>query len=371
MPILHYAAPGRTELGGNHTDHQHGKVLAAAIDLQSVAAVTPNSDGKIRVKSAGFAPCEVDLHDLVPNSAEFGTTVALVRGVAAGFAERGFSCGFDAEITSDVLIGSGMSSSASFEMLIAAIINDLSGAKLPPIELAKIGQKAENIYFGKPCGLMDQTACAVGGIIGIDFADPDQPKVTALDVDFADFGYALCILDTGADHSNLTAEYAAIPEELRSVCHFFDKEFLSEVDEVAFFAALPNLRKAVSDRAILRAMHVFAENRRVDMQFAALQSGDFEAYLQLVRQSGISSWTRLQNITPNGSTEQQAVAFALSAAEAALRGKGAVRVHGGGFAGTIQAYVPLDQLADFVEKMSHLGLKCHQVSINPNGCRKC
>ena len=369
-PTAYFSAPGRTEIGGNHTDHQHGKVLAAAVDLDTRAAVAPNADGRIRMQSEGYAYFEVDLACLAPVSEERNTTKALVRGVAAGFEARGHRVtGFDAYVTSSVLPGSGLSSSAAFEVLMGTIINDLDACGLFPVEIAQIGQFAENGYFGKPSGLMDQTASAVGNLLAIDFADPAAPVVRPLDVDFRSFGHSLCILDSGADHADLTDEYAAITAELKTLCRFFGRETLREVEEERFYAALPALRQTAGDRAVLRAMHVFEENRRVDAEVAALERGDFPAFLALVRASGLSSWRYLQNVVPTGNTAHQELAFTLALCERTLGGRGACRVHGGGFAGTVQAFVPTELLDTFkteTERVLGPG-SCHILTIRRQG----
>ena len=365
-----FSAPGRTELGGNHTDHQHGIVLAAAVTLDTKAAVAENNDGCIRVISEGYAPVTVRLDELAAHPDERNTTAALVRGVAAGFARRGYSIrGFDAYVVSDVLPGSGLSSSAAFEVLLGTVINVISGCALSPAEVARIGQYAENEYFGKPSGLMDQTASAVGGIVAIDFADPGSPVITPIEFDFTACGYALCIIDSGADHAELTEEYAAIPYELKAVCRVFGKEYLREVDEREFYANITELRRTTGDRAVLRAAHVFNENRRCAEETAALGAGNFNRFLQLVSESGRSSWMYLQNVIPAGSTARQELAFALLLCERLLSGRGAFRVHGGGFAGTVQAFVPEDMLEEFRDGIDAvLGSgNCHVLSIRREG----
>ena len=369
--IYRFSAPGRTEISGNHTDHQHGCVLAAAVNLETVAQVEMNGADLIRVQSEGYPPVEVDLNDLTVHEEEKNTTAALIRGVAAAFYQRGAELrGFDAKVHSTVLPGSGLSSSAAFEVLIGAICNELFfGKQLNAVEIAQIGQYAENVYFGKPCGLMDQTASSVGGMVFIDFADPAAPVVEKIDFDFTAAGHALCIIDSGADHADLTEEYAAIPGELKRVCQFFGKDVLREIPEADFLGALPQLRHQVPDRAILRAVHFYQENSRVQRQAQALRDGDFDAFLRLVSESGRSSWMYLQNITPAGATEHQDVAVALALCDTLLRGRGAFRVHGGGFAGTVQAFVPLEMLDSFKEGMEQvLGEgKCHVLSIRSEG----
>ncbi len=367
----YFSAPGRTEISGNHTDHQHGCVLAAAVNLVTVAEVTLNHSGLIRVQSEGYPVVEVELKDLSVHEEEKNTTAALIRGVAAAFSQRGAQLeGFDARVRSSVLPGSGLSSSAAFEVLIGTICNELFfDKKLSAVGIAQVGQYAENVYFGKPCGLMDQTASSVGGMVFIDFENPDSPVVERIDFDFAAAGHALCIIDSGADHADLTDEYAAIPGELKQVCTFFGKEVLRDIPEAVFFAALPELRHRVPDRAILRAIHFYQENSRVQRQAQALRDGDFDTFLDLVSESGRSSWMYLQNITPTGATEHQDVAVALALCDTLLHGQGAFRVHGGGFAGTVQAFVPLEMLDSFKEGIERvLGKgKCHILAIRSEG----
>lgn len=347
--LRHFSAPGRTEIGGNHTDHQHGCVLAAAVDLTTTAEVRPNGTNVIRIQSEGYAPVEIGLADLGVREDECNTTAALVRGVAAAFAARGCVLhGFDAAVRSTVLPGSGLSSSAAFEVLIGRILNGLFFEnKLSAVEIAQIGQYAENVYFGKPSGLMDQMASSVGGLVAIDFADPAAPGVERVDFDFSRCGHRLCIIDSGADHADLTDEYAAIPVEMKRIAAHFGKEVLRDVDEAAFYAALPALRQESGDRAVLRAIHFFEENRRVQAQVAALRRGDFAEFLHLVTASGLASWTLLQNVTPAGSTAHQDMAVTLALCAKLLGGRGAVRIHGGGFAGTALAFVPDDTFEDF------------------------
>jgi len=369
-PEMVFSAPGRTELGGNHTDHQLGRVLAGAVSLDSRAAVAPTDRREIRVLSEGYPLCVISLDALFPREEEKGRTAALVRGVAAGIREAGLEPrGFDAYVQSRVLPGSGLSSSAAFEVLMGTVLNGLCGGKLDPVAIARIGQRAENLFFGKPCGLMDQTASAVGNIVAIDFENPEAPRVEPVDFDFSACGHALCIIDSGADHADLTDEYAAIPGELAAVCRALGKERLRQVSEAEFFARLPALRAAAGDRALLRAMHVFEENRRVDAQVAALRAGDFPAFLALVKQSGRSSWQYLQNVVPTGTIRHQELGLALALTERLLGGRGACRVHGGGFAGTLQAFVPLDMLEGFQEELEAvLGQgKCHVLSIRQEG----
>ena len=370
-PERYFSAPGRTEIGGNHTDHQRGRVLAAAVNLDTRAAVRLNGTGTIRILSKGYPMCQVDLAELTPVESEINSTPALIRGVAARFAQLGCQVqGFDAYCESTVLPGSGLSSSAAYEVLIGTIINGLffDGTVSQP-EIAQIGQYAENVFFGKPCGLMDQMASAVGNLVTIDFFDKDHPIIEPVDFDFASCGHALCIIDSQASHADLTDEYAAIPGELKAVCAHFSKDVLSQIPETDFFAELPALRKECGDRAVLRAIHFYQENARVPQQVAALKAGDFDAFLALVKQSGYSSYMYLQNVIPAGYKAHQDVAVSLALCEYYLNGRGAYRVHGGGFAGTVQAFVPFDLLDTFkagIDAVLGDGA-CHVLSIRPQG----
>ena len=370
-PTKYYSAPGRTEIGGNHTDHQRGRVLAAAVNLDTIAAVRPNGTDVIRILSKGYPLCEVNITELVPVEAEINTTPALVRGVAARFTELGCKVeGFDAYCESTVLPGSGLSSSAAFEVLIGTIVNGLFfDNKVSAPEIAQIGQYAENVFFGKPCGLMDQTASSVGNLVTIDFFDKDHPVIEPVNFDFASCGHALCIIDTGADHADLTDEYAAIPGECKAVAAYLGKEVLSQIDEKEFYAKIPEIRKECGDRAVMRAIHFYQENARVPLQVEALRNGEFEKFLSLVKQSGYSSYMYLQNVIPAGYKAHQEVAVALALCEHYLNGRGAYRVHGGGFAGTVQAFVPYDILDSFVAGLDGvLGEgACHVLSIRPQG----
>ena len=370
-PQRYFSAPGRTEIGGNHTDHQRGRVLAGAVNLDTVAAVKLNGTATIRIQSKGYPLSVVDLTNLTPVASEINTTPALIRGVAARFAEMGCQVeGFDAYCESTVLPGSGLSSSAAFEVLIGTIINHLFfGGKATQPQIAMIGQYAENVFFGKPCGLMDQTASAVGNLVTIDFFDKENPVIEPVDFDFASCGHALCIIDSGADHADLTDEYAAIPGEIKAVAAYFGKDVLTQIDEADFYAKLPEIRKTCGDRAVMRCIHFYQENARVPQQVAALREGNFDKFLALVKQSGYSSYMYLQNVIPAGYKAHQDVAVALGLAEHYLKGRGAYRVHGGGFAGTIQAFVPLDMLEQFVAGMdAALGEgACHVLRIRPQG----
>ena len=363
-----FSAPGRSEVSGNHTDHQHGCVMAAAVNREALAAVAENGTSMVRLQSEGYPMCKVDLNDLTVHPEEEGKTSSLIRGVAAKFAEFGIR-GFDAYVTSTVLSGSGLSSSAAFEVLMGTIFNHLFDGGKTAIEIAQIGQYAENVYFGKPCGLMDQMASSVGNIIGIDFADPAEPIVTPIPFDFATCGYSLCVVDSGASHADLTDEYAAITRELRVVCEVFGKEYLRDVPEVDFMAKIAEVRKAAGDRATLRALHFYDENKRVEKQRKALLENDFETFLKYVTESGNSSWMLLQNVIPAGRKENQEVALALAVAKKLPNGRGACRVHGGGFAGTILVFVPVDMLDEFRTGMDAvLGEgSCHVMSIRKEG----
>ena len=371
MPERYISAPGRTEISGNHTDHQHGCVLAGAVNLDTVAAVRVNGTNKIRIQSKGYPMCEVSLEQLTPVESEINSTPALVRGVAARFAQFGCEVkGFDAYCESTVLPGSGLSSSAAYEVLIGTIINCLFfDKKLSAIEIAQGGQYAENVFFGKPCGLMDQMASSVGAMVFIDFKDPQAPVVEKIDFDFASAGHALCIIDTGADHADLTDEYAAVPGELKALCNILGEGELRSIPKMDFYSNIQRLREEVGDRAVLRAIHIYDENQRVKLQKKALQAGDFASFLSYVMESGLSSWRHLQNVIPAGRKEKQEVAFALTIAEKLLNGRGACGVHGGGFAGTIQAFVPNDLLEYFkngIESVLGEG-SCYVLSIRPQG----
>ena len=365
------SAPGRTEICGNHTDHQHGHVLAAAVNLDFLACVSPNGTQTVHFQSEGWPMTTVDLSDLEQQEAEKETTASLVRGVMAELAKAGYTIGgFDMYAVSNVLPGSGLSSSAACEILLGVAGNHLfCQDELDAVTLAKIGQKAENQYFGKPSGLMDQTASSVGDAVAIDFTDPSAPIVRSVTANLEELGLALCIVDCGADHAALTGEYASIPQEMKQVAAFFGKKVLREVQEEEVLKAMPQLRRAVGDRAVLRALHFYADDRRAVEEADALERRDRDAFLQLVKESGRSSWELLQNITPAGAVEAQDMAIALEAAEIALNGKGACRVHGGGFAGTIQAFVPTESVSEFCEKMELMLRKgcCHVLNIRPTG----
>lgn len=354
-----FSTPGRTEISGNHTDHNHGKVLAGSITLDAIAAATENSQNKVVLYSEGYAqPFSVDLNTLDVDGSEFGTTTSLIRGVAARFQMLGLQTGgFNAMISSDVLPGSGLSSSAAIEVLIGTIFNGLfNDGEIAPEILAKIGQYAENVYFGKPCGLMDQVACAVGGIVTIDFQDPEQPDIRKVNFDFASQPYQLVIVDTGGNHADLTDNYAAIPAEMKAVAAHFGKAVCREISRGDILEVIQDLRETVGDRAVLRALHFLDENERVERQVAALESGNLPKFLNWVRSSGNSSFRWLQNIYAPQNPAEQGVSLALMVSERFLAKKaaGACRVHGGGFAGTIQAFVNQVDVADYCREMEPL-----------------
>ena len=366
-----FTAPGRTEMGGNHTDHQHGRVLAGAVTMDMVACASPNDSRWIRIASQGYPEVAVNLDDLERKPREEGTSAALVRGVAAALYERGHQLtGFSASVSSTVPGGAGLSSSAAYEILVGVILNHFScGDAVSPVELAQIGQFAESQYFGKPCGLLDQMACSIGGVISIDFADPSEPIVEAINLDLDEYGHVMCIIESGGDHADLTDEYASVPAEMRAAASFFDKQFLRDVDEAYFWESLSALREQVGDRAVLRAIHFFGDNARVPEQVSALKEHRFDDYLGMVEQSGLSSAVQLQNLYATKTPQQQAVVVAISLAQHVLGGQGVVRVHGGGFAGTIQAYVPLSMQEKFtaaIERVLGKGT-CHTVRVRPMG----
>lgn len=347
-----FSAPGRTEVGGNHTDHNHGRVLAAAVDLDALAVAAPRTDDEIHLYSEGFGPITASCAPSDPDPALFGTPQSLLTGTANALRRRGFKVGgFDAYVESRVLPGSGLSSSAAFEVLAAEIENALyADSAASAVTMAQCAQEAENVYFGKPCGLMDQTACAVGGFVAIDFEDPEKPIVRPVHFDFAHSGYALVLTDTHASHADLTGHYASIPAEMKAAAQFFGREVLRGLTMDEVMTALPALRKAVGDRASIRAMHFISEDIRARLEAEALEKGDISAFLQLVRESGDSSWELLQNVIPEGLADQS-LGLALAVSKAVLAGEGACRVHGGGFAGTIQAFVPLDRCEAYIKRL--------------------
>jgi len=369
-----FSSPGRTEIGGNHTDHQLGRVLAGAVNLDMIAVAAKNDTDLVRIKSEGYPEFQVDLSDLSMNEAEFFTSRSIVKGICARLKQLGYKIGgFSALIEGRVPKGSGLSSSASFEVLIGAIISHLfNNGKLDPVENAIIGQWAENNYFGKPCGLMDQTACSVGGFITIDFKDPSKPIVKALDFNFQESGYALVITDTGGNHADLNDEYASLPIEMKSVAKELGKEVLRQVSMEDIVKIAPAIREKVGDRALLRSFHFQRDNARVVDQVAALESNDFQAFLKMVVDSGYSSYMYNQNIYPVTNVAEQGVSLALALSDMILNGKGAWRVHGGGFAGTIQAFVPADLVDTYVSTLEHVfgEGKCHKLFIRAKGAIK-
>ena len=366
-----FSAPGRTEVGGNHTDHNHGRVLAAGINLDAVALASKNDEKIVRVKSRGYKMDTVDLSDLSVNKGDMGHSNALVRGMCDGFLKRGYKIGgFDACTVSSVLSGSGLSSSAAFEVLIGTCLNYLyNDGKVDAVTIAQIAQYAENVHFGKPCGLMDQMASSVGGFITIDFADPQSPVIEKVDFDFASCGHSLCIVDTKGNHADLTDEYASIRTEMESVASYFGKKVLREVDEPEFYKNISAIREKFGDRAVLRAIHFFGDNARVLDEVKALRNGDFEGFKKYICESGASSYMYNQNVYSVKKPIEQPVALGLAVSEQVLRNKGAYRVHGGGFAGTIQAFVPnelLDTYKQAIESVFGEG-SCYVLSIRPLG----
>ena len=368
-----YSAPGRSEIGGNHTDHQLGRVLAASINLDAIAIVAKKENGVV-LKSEGYPMINVSLVDLLPKKEEEGTSEGLIRGVAAKLKEEGYEIGgFEAYVTSDVLNGAGMSSSAAFEVLTGNILSGLyNEGKVSPVLIAQAGQYAENVFFGKPCGLMDQMASSVGNLIFIDFADVKNPVIKKVNVNFEDFDHSLCIIDTKGSHADLTDEYAAIPEEMKKVAAYFGKEVLHQIDKNEFYIHIPEIRKVAGDRAVLRAMHWFEETDRVIDQVNALEKEDFEGFKSLIKASGDSSFKYLQNVYTNRDVQNQAVSIALAVSENVLGNHGVCRVHGGGFAGTIQAFVPNDIVDIYKKNMEDIFGQdaCHVLKIRKYGGMK-
>lgn len=369
-----YSAPGRSEVGGNHTDHQHGMVLATSINLDAIAIVNKNEDMTVRVVSEGYDMIIIDANDVEKVGKEEGTSIGLIRGVLAGLKERGYKIGgFNAYVTSDVLIGAGLSSSAAFETIIGTIVSGLyNDMQISMVEIAQIGQYSENVYFGKPSGLMDQTACAVGGLIHIDFKDPKAPVVEKVDVDFENHACSLCIVDTKGSHQDLTPDYAQIPADMKAIATYFGKEVLRDVDEKEFFAAIPALREKLGDRPVLRAMHFFGDNARVAAQVASLREGRFEDFLNMIKASGDSSFKYLQNVYTNRDVQNQAVSIALAVSENVLGNHGVCRVHGGGFAGTIQAFVKNDFVEEYRKALDAVFGEgsCHVLKVRKYGGMK-
>lgn len=368
-----YSTPGRSEVSGNHTDHQHGEVLATAINLDMIAVVCQDSKA-VKILSDDYDIRAIDIYDLDKKDEEKETSEGLIRGVLARLKELGYHIGgFKGYFTSDVLQGSGLSSSAAFEVMIGTVLSGLyNDMSIDPIVIAQIGQYAENIYFGKPCGLMDQCACSVGGLIHIDFKEPKLPIVEAIDVDFSKFEQSLCIVDVHASHADLTDEYASIPYEMKEVAKYFGKEFLRDVDEKEFYQQLPKVREATNDRAILRAIHLFEENKRVEKIVKALKDENLEAFKDIIKASGDSSFKYLQNVYPNSDIFNQSVSLALALSENILGKRGVCRVHGGGFAGTIQAFVDdcyVETYKEMIEKIFGKG-SCHVLKIRKYGGKK-
>lgn len=366
-----YSAPGRSEVGGNHTDHQRGMVLAASINLDAVAVAGKNQENCVKVVSDGYEMSVVPLDDLEKKKEEAGTSAGLIRGVLAGHRSRGYLLGgCSLYVTSDVLIGAGLSSSAAFETILGTVISGLfNDMKVGAVEIAQIGQFAENVYFEKPCGLMDQTACSVGGMIHIDFQEPKQPVVRKLNVDLEQYAYSLCIVDTKGSHEDLTDDYAQIPLEMKAAAAYFGKEVLRNVEEKDLYLHMVDMRKELGDRPVLRAIHFFEENKRVEKQAKALEDGRFKSFLELVKESGHSSFQYLQNVYTNHDVQNQSMSVGLAVSESVLEDHGVCRVHGGGFAGTIQAFVENDFVGAYKETMERLfgDGACHVLKVRKYG----
>ncbi len=369
-----FTSPGRTEIGGNHTDHNYGRVLAGAVNLDNVCIAGRNGTNVIRIISEGYPQFDVDISELKPIQSEKYSSAALVRGICARFKELGHEIGgFDACIDGGVPKGSGLSSSASFEVLIGAILSEVfNNGNIDPIENAIIGQYSENNYFGKPCGLMDQTACAMGGLITIDFRDPSKPVVKRVNFDFVATGYSLVITDTGGSHADLNDEYASLPTDMKAVAAELGAKVLRQVTLDQVIDIIPKIREKVGDRAILRAIHFQGDNQRVVDQVAALERNDFDAFLRMVVESGYSSYMYNQNIYPVTNAREQNISLALALSDLVLKDQGAWRVHGGGFAGTIQAFVPAALLDKYTATLEHVYGKgsCHKLFIRPQGAGK-
>lgn len=367
-----FSAPGRTEIGGNHTDHQHGCVIAGSVNLDVIAAVSFNDENVVRIKSKGYNMDTVDLDDLEVKPDEYDKSISLIRGVLKSFSNLGYKLrGFNAYTESNVMKGSGLSSSAAFEVLVGTIVNHLcADAKINEIEIAKIGQFAENVYYNKPSGLLDQMASSVGAVVAVDFKDNDKPVVEKVDFDLNSYDHSLCIIDSGADHAELTGEYAAVTSEMKLVANYFGKQYLREVDKADFLAQISNIRKEINnDRAVLRAFHYFNESDRAVMETEAVKAGDFAKFCAINKKSGLSSFMYLQNVYASSMPYSQAVSLTLALCDEYLGDRGAYRVHGGGFAGTVQAFVPNDMLDEFKTKIEAVlgeGM-CHILSIRPVG----
>lgn len=369
--VAFFSAPGRTEVGGNHTDHQHGCVLAGSVNLDVIAVASPNDGGLIRIKSAGFEMDVLNITETEPVDAEEGQAIALIRGMCAAMKQNGFRIGgFDAYTTSNVLKGSGLSSSAAFEVLVGVILSHFfNQGRVESVAIAKMAQFAENVYFGKPCGLLDQMASSVGGFTAMDFSDTKNPIVEKVAFDLSAAHYHLCIVDTGGNHVNLTEDYAEITREMGAVAALFGKNVLREVEEEQFMLSLCTVREECGDRAVLRAMHFFAENRRAILEKQALEAGEFQNFLRLVNESGRSSFMYLQNVYSVRAPQEQGIPLALAVSERVLGGQGACRVHGGGFAGTIQAFVPEDLTEAYINEIEAVfgDNACHVLRIRPVG----
>lgn len=367
-----FSAPGRTEIGGNHTDHQHGCVIAGSVNLDVIAAVSFNNDNIIRIQSKGYPMDEVKLDDLEVYPQEYDKAISLIRGVMKKFSDMGYELkGFNAYTESNVMKGSGLSSSAAFEVLVGTIINHLcANAEVSPVEIAKIGQYAENVYYNKPSGLLDQMASSVGSVVAVDFKDNAAPVVKKVEFDLEKFNHTLCIIDSGADHAELTGEYAAVTSEMKLISNYFGKEFLRDVDKNEFFAELKNIRKEINnDRAVLRAIHYFNDSDRAVAETKAIEAGDFDSFCKLIKESGHSSFMYLQNVFASSMPTAQAVSLTLALCDEFLGDRGAYRVHGGGFAGTVQAFVPNDMVDEFKSKIEAVlgeGM-CYILSIRPVG----
>jgi galactokinase len=372
--IMLFSSPGRTEIGGNHTDHNYGRVLAGAVNLDNIAVAAKNNSNIVRMESIGYPSFEVDLTNLLHNKNEYFTSLALVKGINAKMKELGFKIGgFDCCIDGGVPVGSGLSSSASFEVLIGTIISHLfNNGKLEALQNAIIGQHAENVFFGKPCGLMDQTACAVGGLVTIDFKDPLNPIVKKVNFDFVATGFALVITDTGGNHADLNNEYASLPTDMKAVAGELGAKVLRQVTLEQVLEIIPEIREKVGDRAILRAIHFHGDNQRVADEVAALEKNDFKAFLSMVVDSGFSSFMYNQNIYPVNNVKEQGVSLALALSELVLKEQGAWRVHGGGFAGTIQAFIPQSLLEKYISTLEHVFGRgsCHKLFIRNKGADK-
>lgn len=367
-----FSVPGRSEISGNHTDHNHGCVIAASVNLDIIAVASVNDENKIRIKSAGFDEDIVDLDVIQPDESKYFTSGAVIAGMCDGFDKRGYTYGgFDAYTTSNVLKGSGLSSSAAFEVMVGNILNHFyNDGKIEAAEIAKISQYSENVFFGKPCGLMDQTACAVGGFVTIDFNNPTMPVIEKLDFDLTSHGYSLCIVDTGGNHADLNEDYASIPADMKKVASYYGKDYLRGLSYDEIVNRIAELREDVSDRAILRALHFIEENERVTKQVQALKNGDLDSFLTGVTASGNSSYKKLQNIYTIKNVDEQGLSIALALAEHLIYGKkAACRVHGGGFAGTIQAFVPNDLVEHFKNTLNSVFSDgaCITLSIRPHG----